>query len=579
MSGGISGVSRQPGRIPTISTSQNIFFQFRSSFSVNERELMARVASSSSVDASDNGPSCDLGDVSFDTNLTPNEKRDIRAWDRRLAREKVFSKYYYPDAWEAREMVTIQKFLSITTDPMASTTVSTLMKSKETIDAISSIFFPSDHSPKSVLLKRGPIILLNGEEERELLLFTHGLLLSRLELDSLINILFTLNSENPDLLNSNQLKERFDAVDADGSGTIEKKELRQMFMSLGVPVSDEAMENIIERFDVDGDHEISYSEFEKVMHELGPTNEDKSLLGRLSLFGRKVQEQINITTGDGKLDKAYLFKDIDYIESIGVSSSASTKHIASSAFKDLAFAVFPKGGGEEMIFICSKPEQRMAWIDALSTCLINSKRFGSNETETGSPGWQHKVVRASIFSLVVCNNIDGLRQQLRHPSTDDGIDDQDGDGKTALHYAVALDNIRCATMLLNAKANVNVLDNDGKTPMDIATQLQNNEMMDLIKGLGGEANASECLFKSAIQEREELKKEESNRKGSLLAGKAKKATGALSDAMHALRERGDRIEKLSHRTADLKSDAADYAANARALKEKQKKKAGRSFPW
>lgn len=567
MCGVISGASRRQPADPCLTRHLNTI-SFRSSFSEDKRELMASVASSSNIDASDNGSSCNLGDVSFDTNLTPNEKRDIRAWDRRLSREKIFSKYYYPEPWEAREMLTIQRFLSITPDQRVSA------KSKETLGAISSIFFPSDHAPKSVLLKRGPI-LINGVDERELLVFTHGLLTSRLEFDSLINILFTINSENPELLDSKQLREKFDAVDADGSGTIEKKELQQMFLSLGVPVSDEAMENIIQRFDIDGDHEISYDEFEKVMHELEPTLEDKSLLGRLSLFGKQVQKTIN---GDGKLDKAYLFKDIDYIESIGISSSARTKHIANSAIKDLAFAVFPKNG-EVLVFLCSKPEQRMAWIDALSTCLINSKRFGSNETVTDSPGWQHKVVRASIFSLVVCNDIDGLRRQLRHPSTDDGIDDQDEDGKTALHYAASLDNIRCATLLLNAKANVNVLDNDGKTPMDIAMQLQNNEMMELIRGFGGEANASDCLFKSAIQEREELQKKESNRKGSLLAGKAKKATGALSDAMHALRERGDRIEKLSHQTADLKSDAADYAANARALKEKQKKKAGRNFPW
>ena len=542
---------------------------------MSSRRELIRVAS----DANDIGSSCssEISEVLFDTNLTTNEKRDIRAWDRRLSREKIFSKYYYPEPWEAREIVTIQRFLSITTDPRVST-VATLVKSEATNDAISFMFFPSDHSPKSVLLKRGPI-LLNGEEERELLIFTHGLLTSRLEFDSLINILFTINSENPELLDSEQLRERFNAVDADGSGTIEKMELKQMFLSLGVPVSDEAMENIIERFDVDGDREISFDEFQKVMHELQPTLEDKSLLGRLSHFGKKVQKQINtsLTTGDRKLDKAYLFKDIEYIESIGVSSSASTKHIANSSFKDLAFAVFPKSGNEEMIFICSKPEQRMAWMDALSTCLINSKRFGSNGAVTDSPGWQHKVIRASIFSLVVCNDIDGLRKQLRHPSTDDGIDDQDEDGKTALHYAASLDNIQCATLLLDAEANVNVLDNDGKTPMDIATQLQNSEMMDLIKGLGGEANASECLFKSAVQEREDLQKKET--KESLLAGKAKKATGALSDAMNALRERGDRIEKLSHKSADLQSNAADYAANARALKEKQKKKAGMNFRW
>ena len=58
--------------------------------------------------------------------------------------------------------------------------------------AVSSIFFPDDYDKKSVLMKRGPT-LLDGIDERELFLFTHGFLLSRIEFDSLMNPSDVLN--------------------------------------------------------------------------------------------------------------------------------------------------------------------------------------------------------------------------------------------------------------------------------------------------------------------------------------------------------------------------------------------------
>ena len=82
---------------------------------------------------------------------------------------------------------------------------------------IADLFFPGDHDPKSVLLKRGPI-LFDGVNERELLLFTQGFLFSRIEFDSLLNIMFMINSENPQYLGSRELKARFNSIDSDESG-------------------------------------------------------------------------------------------------------------------------------------------------------------------------------------------------------------------------------------------------------------------------------------------------------------------------------------------------------------------------
>ena len=82
---------------------------------------------------------------------------------------------------------------------------------------VTDIFYPGDHDAKSILLKRGPV-LSEGVDESEMLLFTHGVLFSRMEFNALLNILFTIASENPEYLSSKQLQKRFNAIDSDQSG-------------------------------------------------------------------------------------------------------------------------------------------------------------------------------------------------------------------------------------------------------------------------------------------------------------------------------------------------------------------------
>lgn len=84
---------------------------------------------------------------------------------------------------------------------------------------INSIFFPGDHDSKSVLLKRGPT-LFDGLEERELLLFTHAFVLSRIEFDNLVTLLFDMNSVKMGSKEDTEkeLQKRFDAIDSDCTG-------------------------------------------------------------------------------------------------------------------------------------------------------------------------------------------------------------------------------------------------------------------------------------------------------------------------------------------------------------------------
>ena len=47
----------------------------------------------------------------------------------------------------------------------------------------------------------------------------------------------------------------------------------------------------------------------------------------------------------------------------------------------------------------------------------------------------------------------------------------------------------------------------------------------------------------------------------------------MAQGLSAMRERGERLEKLDNKTAQLQSDAQDYASLAKQMKEKNKKKA------
>jgi len=97
-------------------------------------------------------------------------------------------------------------------------------------------------------------------------------------------------------------------------------------------------------------------------------------------------------------------------------------------------------------------------------------------------------------------------------------------------------------------------------------------MIKLLEQYGAVANSSGVLFASAIEEQKRLKEQTPKVTNRKAMAKLQGASGALSEAMSALKERGDRIEQLDRKTADLQNDAQNYADMAKQLKEKTKKK-------
>jgi hypothetical protein len=221
---------------------------------------------------------------------------------------------------------------------------------------------------------------------------------------------------------------------------------------------------------------IDFQEFKQVLNELAPQNEPqpRSLFGNLkkTLMGGLSQSDMK-----RKLDLAFPLSDIERVESLNLCHSSKTEMYANSSWGEVSFAVFIRFRKHPLVMVCSKPEQREAWIDAFRICLVNSRKLGGGTYQRtdcmDKPGWQHKLIRESLFSLIVCDDQDGVERFMNDPPIDMSIDDHDEYyGYTALHYAVIWDRLDCALLLLENKAHVNPKDNDEKTPIDHGKSLQ-----------------------------------------------------------------------------------------------------------
>ncbi|KAE8698277.1 Calmodulin-like protein 11 [Hibiscus syriacus] len=66
-----------------------------------------------------------------------------------------------------------------------------------------------------------------------------------------------------------ELKEAFKVFDKDLNGYISASELRNVMMKLGEKLSDEEVEQMIREADLDGDGQVNYDEFVKMMTTIG----------------------------------------------------------------------------------------------------------------------------------------------------------------------------------------------------------------------------------------------------------------------------------------------------------------------
>lgn len=295
-----------------------------------------------------------------------------------------------------------------------------------TRNAISKIFFPQSHGsceeqqqPQSVLLKRGPV-LLDGEE-RELMLFTHGFVISRIELDTLVNLLLdassgrTTSHRRYSRLNSVEIVDRFQEIDTDQSGRkfvhmicpplqlidlcacspnfafhiftteLDRTEIRDFFRSLGISLTNSTLDNLMTRFDSDSDGIISLDEFKAMMEELQGTKQDGQNFWQG--LGQKIKSVMSNKGVTRKLELAFQMSDIDNVEKVEklIENDKHMRRYVGKGLASLCIAVNLKNMKEPMIIVCSKPDHVDAWVEAFNIChvwgLENIDWAGSSELQ------------------------------------------------------------------------------------------------------------------------------------------------------------------------------------------------------
>ena len=138
-----------------------------------------------------------------------------------------------------------------------------------------------------------------------------------------------------------------------------------------VPVGEKALDNIMERFDANGDGVIDLKEFQEACEEQQPKN------ARWGYLGAVVGDKIRHSLGGGdppKVAGAYDYRDVEGVDSLNISYDTTNELFATSSWAETVFAVRLRGKDVPLVLVCAKPEQRLAWVEALTTCVAQSMR-------------------------------------------------------------------------------------------------------------------------------------------------------------------------------------------------------------
>jgi hypothetical protein len=103
----------------------------------------------------------------------------IQFWKERLLREEVYSKRYHPSKEEQQELHELATFVGLSRSSGFFTGLgraSGVLTGDHNMNLVEQLLQPGEGHPKSILLKRGPVLWKN--QECELILLTHGFILA-----------------------------------------------------------------------------------------------------------------------------------------------------------------------------------------------------------------------------------------------------------------------------------------------------------------------------------------------------------------------------------------------------------------
>lgn len=118
------------------------------------------------------------------------------------------------------------------------------------------------HELKQVLTELGDQPTDEEIEEMILLVDENGD--GEIDFDEFVNLMRLRMGDSGDD-NEQKLRDVFDIFDADGSGGIDRNEMRMLMKKLAQTLTDDEIDAIMQEVDADGDGEISFEEFKALM--------------------------------------------------------------------------------------------------------------------------------------------------------------------------------------------------------------------------------------------------------------------------------------------------------------------------
>ena len=170
---------------------------------------------------------------------------------------------------------------------------------------------------------------------------------------------------------------------------------------------------------------------------------------------------------------------------------------------------------KEFPFCISAPERdyvlylqeekvRSAWVEKIHDAICSVLAL-MNPVRTTVPGWRHRILRGSIYSMALLAKDEGVESLLilleggeNQEPTLKYDDMPDADGCTPLHYAAHSGSQLAVDLLLNHGAEANALDNNLDTPLHFAARKAAHDVAESLLSRGSDPNLTNMANKTAL---------------------------------------------------------------------------------
>lgn len=169
---------------------------------------------------------------------------------------------------------------------------------------------------------------------------------------------------------------------------LDRIELNDMFLNLGVALSEDRLESLMNEFDTNRDGSIDLDEFKSIRYSIISTQSQESSSSTWGLIPAETYQQtqekekftwssmrgsfrkaLRRASVSKKMNVAFRVSDIDRIEDIGKCYGQTFD----SECAKITFAIYLKGVNTPLVMTCSKAGHVDAWMEAFRNCITGLK--------------------------------------------------------------------------------------------------------------------------------------------------------------------------------------------------------------